>query len=136
MVVTTDKSPVRCYISQGSMHDVKAAYKLLPQLPISSLTIGDKGYVSQKLSTFLQSFGIELSPLWRKNMKTDKDYFIKRKIRKGVETAFSMITAKFGKVIKATSIGGFLTKLKLFLTAYSIDCFLKLGEEKQKLVFN
>lgn len=136
MVVTTDKSPVRCYISQGSMHDVKAAYKLLPQLPTSSLTIGDKGYVSQKLSAFLKAFGIELSPLWRKNMKTDKDYFIKRKIRKGVETAFSMITAKFGKVIKATSIGGFLTKLKLFLTAYSIDCFLKLGEEKQKLVFN
>ena len=69
-------------------------------------------------------------------MKTDIDYFIKRKIRKGVETAFSMITAKFGKVIKATSIGGFLMKLKLFLTVYSIDCFLKLSEDKQKLAFN
>lgn len=99
MVVTTDKSPVRCYISSGSMHDVNAAYKLLPQLPKDSLAIGDKGYVSQKLSQFLQAFNIKLSPIWRKNMKTDIDYFIKRKIRKGVETAFSMITAKFGKVI-------------------------------------
>jgi hypothetical protein len=136
MVVTTDKSPVRCYISSGSMHDVNAAYKLLPQLPKDSLAIGDKGYVSQKLSQFLQAFNIKLSPIWRKNMKTDIDYFIKRKIRKGVETAFSMITAKFGKVIKATSIGGFLMKLKLFLTVYSIDCFLKLSEDKQKLAFN
>jgi hypothetical protein len=136
MVVTTDKLPVRCYISPGSMHDVKAAYKLLPQLPAPSLTIGDKGYVSQKLSEFLKPFGIELSPIGRRNMKKDKDYFMKRKIRKGVETAFSVITAKFGKVIKATSIGGFLTKLKLFLTAYSIDCFLKLGKDKQMLVLN
>jgi hypothetical protein len=46
-----------------------------------------------------------------------------------VETAFSVITAKFGKVIKATSIGGFLTKLKLFILGYSIDMFLKLPKE-------
>ncbi|MFW9626262.1 MAG: hypothetical protein ACMV1K_05930, partial [Sulfurospirillum sp.] len=56
--------------------------------------------------------------------------------RKSIETAFSMITAKFGKVIKATSINGFLTKLKLFITAYSIDCFFKLPKEKQQLVFS
>ncbi|DAB35654.1 MAG TPA: IS982 family transposase [Sulfurospirillum cavolei] len=138
MVVTTDKSPVRCYISHGSMHDVKAAYKLLPQRPSHSLAIGDKGYVSSKLTLFLASFGIDLSPLQRNNRQREntKDYYAKRRIRKGVETAFSMITAKFGKVIKATSIGGFLTKLKLFLTAYSIDCFLKLPQDKQKLVFN
>ena len=125
MVVTTNKAPVRCYISQGSMHDVKASYKLLPQLPKSSLAIGDKGYVSSKLEAFLKRFEITLSPIARHNMQKEnkKDYLIKRRIRKGVETAFSTITAKFGKVIKAISIGGFLTKLKLFLTAYSIDCF-------------
>jgi hypothetical protein len=69
-------------------------------------------------------------------MTKDPDYYIKRRIRKGVETAFSVITAKFGKVIKATSIGGFLIKLKLFITAYSIDMFFKLDESKQKLAFN
>ena len=47
-----------------------------------------------------------------------------------------MITAKFGKVIKATSINGFLTKLKLFITAYSIDCFFKRPKEKQQLGFS
>ncbi len=57
-------------------------------------------------------------------MKNDDEYYLKRKIRKSVETAFSMITAKFGKVIKATSI----TKLKLFLVSYGIDCFLKLAK--------
>ena len=138
MVVTTNKAPVRCYISHGSMHDVKASYKLLPQLPKNSLAIGNKGYVSSKLEAFLKRFEITLSPIARHNMQKEnkKDYLIKRRIRKGVETAFSMITAKFGKVIKATSIGGFLTKLKLFLTAYSIDCFLKLSDNNQKLVIN
>ncbi|WP_156920215.1 hypothetical protein [Lebetimonas sp. JS032] len=42
-----------------------------------------------------------INPVFRNNMKKDKEYFIKRKIRKGIETAFSIITAKFGKVIKA-----------------------------------
>lgn len=97
-----------------------------------------EGYVSSKLEAFLKRFEITLSPIARHNMQKEnkKDYLIKRRIRKGVETAFSMITAKFGKVIKATSIGGFLTKLKLFLTAYSIDCFLKLSDNNQKLVIN
>ena len=55
---------------------------------------------------------------------------------KGVETAFSMITTKFGKVIKATTIGGCLTKLRLFITAYPINCFLKLSDDKKALLFN
>ncbi|WP_342707880.1 transposase [Hydrogenimonas thermophila] len=123
-------------MSEGSMHDVTAVYGLLSHLPKGSIAIGDKRYISSKLEEFLKKLNIKLSPIFKKRMQNDDDYFIKRKIRKGVETAFSMITAKFGKVIKATSIGGFLTKLKLFLVAYSINCFLKLDEEKQKLVIN
>lgn len=136
MIVTTNKSPICFYISEGSMHDVKAAYKILPHLPKDSIAIGDKGYISNKLVQFLECIDIKLSPIFKKNMGNDPDYFTKRKIRKGVETVFSVITAKFGKVIKATSIGGFLTKLKLFLVAYSIDCFIKLDEDKQKLFIN
>ena len=41
-------------------------------------------------------------------MGEDKDYFIKCKLRKKVETAFSIITGKFENVIKATSIDSFL----------------------------
>ena len=52
-------------------------------------------------------------------MTKDSLHKIKRKIRKGVETAFSVITAKFGKVIKATSIRGFLVKLKLFILEFN-----------------
>ena len=63
-------------------------------------------------------------------------YKVKRKIRKGVETAFSVITAKFGKVIKVTSIWGFLVKLKLFILTYSIDKFLQLSKSQQLLAFN
>jgi hypothetical protein len=68
-------------------------------------------------------------------MKKDKEYLIKRKIRKEIETAFSIITSKFGKVIKATSIKGFLIKLKLFILSYSINCFLKLNDNHKNLLF-
>ena len=70
------------------------------------------------------------------DMKQDQAHKAKRKIRKGVETAFSVITAKFGKVIRATSIRGFLVKLKLFILAYSIDKFFMLSKSHQKLAFN
>ena len=136
MVVSQHKEPISLYISEGSMHDTTASYNLLPYLPNKSIAVGDKGYVSNKLESFLLSLGISLSPIYKQNMKKDSDYFIKRKIRKGVETTFSVITSKFGKVIKATSISGFLIKLKLFITAYSIDMFLKLDESKQRLAFN
>jgi len=136
MVVTTNQEPVSCYISEGSMHDTTASYKVLPTLPKNSIVIGDKGYISGKLERFLAQFGIELSALKRKNMKQDPDHRVKRKIRKGVETAFSVITAKFGKVIRATSIKGFLVKLKLFILAYSIDKFFRLSNTQQKLAFN
>ena len=136
MVVTTNQEPVSCYISEGSMHDATASYKFLPTLPKNSIVIGDKGYISGKLESFLAKFGIELSALKRKNMKKDLNHKVKRKIRKGVETAFSVITAKFGKVIKATSIKGFLVKLKLFILAYSIDKFFKLSKDHQLLAFN
>ncbi len=137
MLVTTNKEPVVVYISEGSIHDVTAGYKFMHYLPEKSMAIGDKGYVSSKLEAFLKRFDIVLSPIGRNNMKREntEDYFTKRRIRKGVETAFSMITAKFGKVIKATTIGGFLTKLKLFITAYAINCFLKLGDDKKALLF-
>jgi hypothetical protein len=121
MVVTTNQEPVRCYISEGSMHDSTASYEFLPNLPKNSIVIGDKAYISRKLEKFLAQFGIELSAIKRKNMKSDPNHKVKRKIRKGIETAFSVITAKFGKVIKATSIRGFLVKLKLFILAYNLS---------------
>lgn len=134
MVVSTNREPIYFFISEGSMHDVKAAYKFTYNLPKDSIIIGDKGYNSNKLIEFLKQFKIELMPIFKRNMQNDNTHFIKRKIRKKIETAFSIITSKFGKVIKAVSIKGFLTKLKLFIVSYSIDCFLKLDEEKQRLL--
>lgn len=49
------------------MHDTTASYKFLPTLPANSIVIGDKGYISGKLESFLAKFGIEL--LCTKNVK-------------------------------------------------------------------
>ena len=126
MVITTNKEPVCFYISDGSTHDITASYKYLYNLPENSIVIGDKGYLSSKLKQFLDDYSIHLSAIHKNNMAIDNLHKIKSKIRKGIETAFSVITAKFGQVIRATSISGFLVKLKLFITSYSIDMFLKL----------
>ena len=106
---------------------------MIPAMKTNTTVVGDKGYVSKKLESFLNKLGISLSAIQRLNMGKDKDYFIKRKLRKKVETVFSIITGRFANVIKATSIDGFLTKLKLFITAYSMDCFLKLSDEQKQL---
>ncbi len=136
MVTTTDKEPVHCFISMGKEADVTVAYELIPKLPDGAIGIGDKGYVSKELERLAKEHDVTFKPIYRENQNIeDNEYFIKRKLRKQIETAFSIITAKFGKVIKATSIKGFLTKLKLFIVAYSIDCFFKLPEEKQSLLF-
>ena len=125
MIVNTNKEPIFFYISNASTHDITASYNFAFNLPENSILIGDKGYVSSNLANFLGEFNINLSPIFRKNMKKDNEYFIKRKIRKSIETVFSVITSKFGKYIRATSFSGFLTKLKLFLLSYSLDCFYK-----------
>jgi hypothetical protein len=137
MITTTDKEPVQCFISMGREADVTIAYDLIPKLPDGSIGIGDKGYVSKELETLSLENNVHFKPIYRQNQGIDDhEYFTKRKLRKKIETAFSMITAKFGKVIKATSINGFLTKLKLFIAAYSIDCFFKLPIHKQNLLFS
>jgi len=60
MVVNTNKEPIYFYISEGSMHDIKASYKFLPSLPKNSIVIGDKGYVSNEL----KNLGINISPIF------------------------------------------------------------------------
>jgi len=118
------------------MHDVTISYRFLLYLPKNSIIIGDKRYISNKLENFWANFGIKLSTIFRKNMKKDNEYVIKREIRNGIETAFPIITSKFGKIIKATFIKGFLIKFKLFLLSYSFECFLKLNNKQKSLLFN
>jgi hypothetical protein len=133
MVITTNKEPLYCYISYGNEHDISAAKKYLHCLKPDSIVIGDKGYISKKLTDYLKQFKINLSAIKRSNMGNDREYFIKRRLRKKIETVFSIITGRMGSVIKATTIDGFLTKLKLFIVSYSIDCFLKLDDNLRRV---
>lgn len=66
--------------------------------------------------------------MWTFGQKKKKNpqHKSKRKIKKGVKTAFS--------VLRATYIRGFLVKLKLFILTYSMDKFFTLSKEHQKLV--
>lgn len=125
MIVTTDREPVSVYIGEASQHDLVGARILIPQLPEESITIGDKAYNSKEFEDDLKSINRTLMPLKKKNMKGYKLNKNISKIRKSVEIAFSVLTGNFGKVIKATSINGFIVKLKMFILVYSFDMKFK-----------
>jgi hypothetical protein len=66
--MTAFKESLTCYISCTKEHDVAAARKYLPALKEKSSVIGDKGYVSKKLSNFLTKFGVDLNAIQRSNI--------------------------------------------------------------------
>lgn len=136
LIATTNKEPVLCTISCGKEHDIDVAYPLISQLPKGSINIGDKGYVSARLEQELSKLGIDHKPIYRANQNiADVELPTKKRLRKSIETLFSTITERFGKVIKATSINGFLTKLKMHLLAYQLECVLKADTPKQQALF-
>jgi hypothetical protein len=73
MVVTMDKKTTYVYISEGSIHNCYySSYRFLPYIPENSIIIRKKRYIFKKLK-------IKTSPVFRNNMKKDKEYFIIKK---------------------------------------------------------
>ena len=112
------------------------AKSVLPKIVKKNYACITDPSILKQLVNSIYSYGGHISTKNALKLVLHVPYWMKRKLRKSIETAFSMITTKFEKVIKATSLNGFLTKLKLFIAAYSIDCFFKLPKAKQQLVFS
>lgn len=120
----TDTGFVTGYVvSSASIHDVQVTETLLEQSP-HSFVLADKGYVSESLCQTLQTKGITLWALQRKNSKHPYPKKLCRWIRsrrKQIETLFSGLCDTFRiHQLKPTSLTGYQVALDAILLAHSL----------------
>jgi len=125
VITTLEGLPVQYFICAGSFHDITAFKSMNIDLPPGSQLYADSGYTDYELEDYYKELEqIHLLAVRKSNSKR-RDHpamdFIKKYMRKRIETTFSEITAYFPKKIHAVTIQGFLLKVVLFIFAFSLD---------------
>lgn len=131
VIATIDGAPVEFAIVPGSWNDSRGMHALDMNLPEGSRNISDSGYTNYEFEDRMQ----ECEKVWhdtqrRSNAKrTEPAYrkYYKNQIRKIIENVFSQITSRMLKTIHATTIKGFILKVKLFIWSH---LFHKLTDRK------
>ena len=130
VIATIDKIPVEFAIVPGSLHDSTGMKALSMNLPPGSRNISDSGYTNYEFEDLMmETEGIWHDTVRKSNSKrTEKPYrtFYKNVTRKVIENVFSQITAWIPRCIHATSINGFMLKLKLFIWSFTFDKLVSL----------
>ena len=123
VIATVQCCPVEFAIVPGSWSDSRGMKALPVNLPEGSRNISDSGYTDYLVEDLM----IECENIWhdviRKSNSKRKEpayrTFYKNVMRKIIENTFSQITAWIPKRIHATSIKGFLLKIKLFIWIFA-----------------
>lgn len=125
VITTAEGIPVEYFISAGAFADITAFQSMNIDLPPGSTMFGDSGYTDYGLEDFYrQCEDINLLIYRKKNSKRADSAamaFIKKQMRKRIETTFSEIVAFFPQKIHAVTPQGFLLKVFLFLFAYTLE---------------
>jgi len=125
VIITAEGMPVVYFIVVGSVHDAKAFEAMHLNLPEGSSLYADSAYTNYELEDlYLECEQVSLLSERKSNSKRPESpamAFIKKAMRKRVETTFSGIENAFPKSIHAVTPQGFLLKLVLFLFAYTIN---------------
>lgn len=125
VIITSDGLPVDYFIVAGSVHDAKAFQAMHLALPEGSSLYADSAYTNYELEDlYLECEQVALLAARKSNSKRPDSpamSFIKKTMRKRVETSFSGIENFFPKSIHAVTPQGFRLKIMLFLFAYTID---------------
>lgn len=125
VITTLDGLPVQYFICAGAYHDITAFKSMNIDLPQGSELYADSAYTDYKVEDYYKELEhIHLLAVRKSNSKRPDhpavDY-IKKVMRKRIETTFSEITAFFPSKIHAVTIQGFLLKVILFIFAFTID---------------
>jgi hypothetical protein len=124
-VLTLDGLPVELCLVPGSESDVKALGKLPLDVAPESCIFMDAGYTDYLSEDDLFESEMIYAKVQRKSNSTRKDEpyanFLKRHMRKGIETDFSQIKAKMLRCIHAVTKQGFLLKVALFVIAFAFE---------------
>ena len=120
----TDKKYLKLlYISTGKKHDLTILKENIEDFAKrlkGETVIGDKGYVSKEFSEKMKKKGVTFIPIKRKNMiksNEEREYYKSlSKVRKNIETLFS-VADNFGlRYIRAVSRRGLAVKIILSLS--------------------
>jgi hypothetical protein len=129
MVATIDGIPVEFAIVPGRWGDTSGMKALDLHLPPGSRTICDSAYTFYEYEDLLQ----QCEGIWHDSMRRGNSIrkepayrtYYKQAARKIIENVFSGLTALMPKRIHATTIKGFLLKIKLFIYSYTFNNLAK-----------
>ena len=126
IVVTKTGEPVEFILAPGDMNDCRVLKHFDLDLPSESNIYADKSYNDYNYEDLLkEAADISLSPLRKKNSKRAIEgwsTFLRKHLRRRVETTASQINELFPKSIHAVTSRGFELKLVLFVIAFAIKC--------------
>jgi len=125
VLATSGGLPVEFHIHAGAESEQTGQRGLPLDLPAGSVLYTDAGYtdyVAEDL--FNEASGSQQQTARRKNSKRPHhpaQCFLIQYFRKGIETCFSQLTARFPKQIHAVTAAGFALKIALFIFAHLLD---------------
>lgn len=124
VVATSDGVPVEFHIHAGAEADSTGLRGLPLDLPEGSVLYTDAGYTDYVAEdVFAEASGNQQKSARRKNSKRPHhpaQNFLIQYFRKGIETTFSRLTARFPKQIHAVTAAGFALKIALFIFAHAL----------------
>lgn len=131
VIATLEGIPVEYSIVPGSWNDARGMHSLAMNLPPGSRNTADSGYTNYEFEDLMQ----ETEQLWHDTVRKSNSKrpeaayraYYKNQVRKIIENVFSQINAKMLKTIHATTIKGFLLKIKLFIWSFT---FCKLAKNQ------
>ena len=129
VLINKNGCPKEIVFTPGSEHDMKAFKRFSLDLPTGSIIYADRAYNNYDWEDFLKNeveinMIIERRKCSKRSLTTEREYLLRR-IRKKIETSFSLITGLFPRSIKAVTSVGFEIKIFNFILAYTIKLFWK-----------
>jgi len=125
VITTSDGLPVEFYVHAGSEADLTGLRAMAVDLPAGSVLYTDAGYTDYALEdVFAEATGGQQQTARKANSKrphSPAQRFLIQYFRKGIETTFSQLTARFPKHIHAVTAAGFVLKLALFIFVHTLD---------------
>ena len=125
VIATSDGLPVEFYIHAGSEADITGLRAMAVDLPDRSVLYADNAYTDYALEdVFAEATGGQQFTARKANSKrphSPAQRFLIQHFRKGIETVFSQLTARFPKHIHAVTAAGFVLKVVLFIFVHTLD---------------
>ena len=129
VIATVDGVPVEFAIVPGSWNDSHGMHALEMNLPKGSRNINDSGYTNYEFEDMIK----EYDDIWHDTVRKSNSKriepayrtYYKNYWRKIIENVFSQMTAWIPTRIHATSIKGFLLKVKFFIYAFTFNKIVK-----------